>query len=315
MDNWNKNLEPKKVPNLGSRPPYKEPIKKQGISQNVQFQKYNSEKFNETKIKYQDNMAPIPNLNKNGQNRAMPKEQYTEEERLQRPIEDRNKRLNIVGKQKEELSFSKSLVNPIAQKISIENEIPLDKKKNQKKKKKENEATSMEIPPLAKKTKIPWMLLLAIFVEGIILLFVLYYRNEKMKTSLECTNETYNEYYHAKILNTKKYDFKKGIITKLEDTFVYTFDTEEAYNTFKEVNANPEKENISGRLFQSSIDEDQKKYTETTTYLFNKLRKKNETEEEHTILVNSKNENDVIQLLDYNSTDIKLIYESEYICK
>lgn len=315
MDNWNKKVEPKKVPNLGSRPPYKGPIKKQGISQNVQFQKYNSEKFNETKIKYQDNMAPIPNLNKNGQNRAMPKEQYTEEERLQRPIEDKNKRLNIVGKSKDELSFSKSLVNPIEQKIPIEEEILLDTKKKQKKKHQENESTSMEIPPLTKKTKIPWMLIFAIFVEVIVLVFVLHYRNEKMKTSLECTNETYNEYYHAKILNTKKYDFKKGIITKLEDTFVYTFDTEEAYNAFKEINANPEKENINGRLFQSSADENQKRYTETTTYFFNKLRKNNETEEEHTILINSKNQKDVIQLLDYNSTDIKLIYESEYTCK
>ena len=314
MEQANKNTEPKIIHNLSSNSLNKPEEKRHGISHNVQFKKYNSDALNETKIKYQDNITPIPNLNKSGKNRKMPKMQYTKEERLQRPVEEKNKRLSIQGKQKEELPFSKGLVNP------IENEIPLDSQKENKKKDKnrreENKHTiSMEIPPLAQKRKSPWIPIFIILIEVIVLIIALYYRNERMKTSLECTNETYNEYYHAKIINTKKYSFKKGIIAELEDVFVYTFDTEEAYNTFKEVNANPEKEEITGRLFNSTIDDNQKKYTETTTYNFNKLRKKNETKEAHTILVNTKNENDTIQLLDYNSTDIKLIYESEYVCK
>lgn len=308
----NKRQEPIAAPNLGSNPAYKEPMKKQGISKNVQFQKYSSEQLHETKVKYQENVMPIPNLNKNGNNREMPKEQYTKEERLQRPIENQNKRLNIVGKQKEELSFSKGTVNPIGQKIAIENEIPLDVNKNIEAK---EESSSMEIPPLKGKKKRPWIPILVLGIELVILLMAMYYKNEKEKTTLECTNETYNEYYHAKIMNTKKYAFKKGIITKLEDTIVYIFDTEEDYTTFKEINANPEKDILNGRKFVSTVDDNQKKYTEITTYDFNQLRKHNETDEEHTILINSKNEKDTIQLLDYNSTDIKLIYESEYVCK
>lgn len=309
----NKRQEPIATPNLGSDHAYKEPMKKQGISKNVQFQKYSSEQLNETKVKYQENIMPIPNLNKNGNNREMPKEQYTKEERLQRPIESQNKRLNIIGKQKEELSFSKGTINPIGQKIAMENEIPFETNKNINKKK--EELSGMEIPTLTKKKKIPWIPILVILMELIVLLIAMYYRNEKMKTTLECTNETYNEYYHAKIMNTKKYAFKKGVITKLEDTIAYIFDTEEDYNTFKEVYANPEKDIVNGRMFNSTVDDNQKKYTEITTYDFNQLRKHNETEEEHTILINSKNEKDTIQLLDYNSTDIKLIYESEYVCK
>ncbi len=320
MEPLNKNTEPKMIPNLGKNHNYKEVTKKQGISKNVQFQKYDSETFNETKIKYQENVTPIPNLNKNGKNRTMPKTQYTKEERLQRPVEEKNKRLNIVGSPKEELSFSKGLINLVEQEKELENEIPLDLKKKKNKKEKNNQkeekmSNSMEIPPLTKKKNIPFLPIAIIVIEIIVLIFALYYRNEKTKTFLECTNETYNEYYHAKIVNTKKYSFKKGVITKLEDIFMYTFDTEEAYNEFKEVSANPEKEVISGRVFTSTIDDNQKVYTETTIYHFNKLRKKNETNEEHVILVNSKNENDTIQLLDYNSTDIKIIYESEYVCK
>ncbi len=300
------------IPNLGGNHAYKEPMKKQGISKNVQFQKYSSDQLNETKVKYQENIVPIPNLNKNGNNREMPKVQYTKEERLQRPVQDQNKRLHLIGKQKEELSFSKGMVNPLEQKIELENEIPLENNKDMDRK---EELSSIEIPPLTKKKKIPWLPILVIVIELIVLLLAMYYRNEKLKTKLECTNETYNGYYHAKIVNTKKYDFKKGIITKLEDTFVYIFDTEEDYNTFKEVNANPQKDALSGRLFTSTVDDNQKKYTEITTYDFNKLRKKNETKEEHTILINAKNEKDTIQLLDYNSTDMKLIYDAEYVCK
>jgi hypothetical protein len=230
----------------------------------------------------------------------MPKEEYTKEE-IKRPVVDN--RLNLTNEEKQNLSFTKSVVND-SNSMNNFNINNLDKKNIE------------EIPVLKGKQKKSYKVyIILILLEIIILGIVLYYRFDKSKTKLECTVENYNEYYHATIVNTKKYYFTKGKITKLEDIFVYTFDSEEYYNEFKEESANPVKEEVKGRTFTSNIDDNNNSYQEKTIYDFKKLRDQNESDIDHDILVTTNDENDTIELLDYNSTDIKLIYESDYVCK
>ena len=247
------------------------------------------------------------NLNKNGDNRLLPPMEYTKEEKLARPILNKEKRLQIETKQKEDIPFSKAIVEPVEPfEPLLLNNLENNKRQDWKNRKRD------------KKTSVHKKAILPIFVlllEFLILLGVLYLRNEKGKTTLECTNQTYNAYYHANIINTKKYSFNKGKITSLEDTFTYIFDTEDAYTEFKSVSANPEKEKVKGRLFITTIDDNKKEYAEKTTYDFKELRKQNQSKEEHTIYIPTKTETDTVELLDYNSTDIKLIYEAEYTCK
>lgn len=308
MENFNKKTEPKIISNLSSNHTLSKtegPKPQQMQQPNQSFVKHDSASFKETKIKYENQISPIPNLNQNGNNRTMPQIEYTKEETLVRPIADKEKRLNIQSEEKETLSFSKSIVEPVKPfepTISFDN---VENKEQDIKKKKETEN---------KKKKFLFHSLI-IFIELLILGCVLYFREQKIKTTLECTNQSYSEYYHANIVNTKKYSFKKGNIVKLEDTFTYIFDTEDAYQEFINVSANPEKEEIKGRLFTTTMDDNKKEYIEKTIYDFSKLREQNESEQDHTILVHTKEESDSIELLDYNSTDMKLIYESDYVCK
>lgn len=317
MENFNKKTEPKIIANLSNNHALSkiEEAKPQQMQQPKQpFVKHDSASFKETKIKYENQVSPIPNLNQNGNNRVMPQIGYTKEEPLARPIADKDKRLNIESMKKENLSFSKGMNDPVK---SMDCNLKQDyiKVMEEDRKNGSKAMSNIEISPLKKKRKIPIYFLLAIFIELVVLGFILYFKNQKVRTTLECTNQIYNEYYHATIINRKKYFFKKGIITKLEDTFNYTFDNEEFYNQFKEVTANPELQIVEGRTFTSTVNDNTKEYTEKTVYNFSKLRKQNETDIEHTILIHTKDENDTIQLLDYNSTDMRIIYEEDYVCK
>lgn len=309
MDNLNKKIEPKIVPNLSSNHalPKVEGSKTKFLQQpKPPLVKHDSASFKETTIKYQNQVSPIPNVSKDGNNILMPKMEYTKEENLIRPVLDKEKRLNIQKEKREILPFSKGIVEPVKPFEPSFSSDSVENKVQEKKKKVKNTEPN-------KKTFFVHILIL--LIELLILGGALYLRNEKTKTTLECTNQMYNEYYHANIINTKKYAFKKGKITKLVDEFTYTFDTEEAYKEFKSVSANPEKEDVKGRLFESTIDDNKKQYTEKTLYDFKKLRSQNQSEEGHTIYIPTKTEADTIQLLDYNSTDIKLIYEEDYVCK
>ncbi len=305
MEPFNKKIEPKIIPNLENKVRTGEETGKP-----MQLDKHNSASFKETKIKYQNQISPVPHLNKNGNNIQMPQMEYTKEERWIRPVADKDKRLNIEGKQRESLSFSKAMVGSVAPMKQ-----PIHYSLTNNGEEIESCQKEIEIPPLKKKRKFSLFFLLAILIELIIIGILLYYKNEKTKTTLECTNQTYSEYYHANIINTKKYFFQKGKITKLEDIFTYTFDTEDYYKNFKQSTANLEKQAVEGRKFMTTMDDNKKEYVEKTIYDFHKLRKQNETDMEHTILIHTKEEADTIQLLDYNSTDIQFIYASDYICK
>ncbi len=313
MTNFRNQNDPKVIPNLSSDHAFKS-----GNNQNVQnqkptnFKKMDSSSFKETKVLYQSG-TPMPDFTKTKKEPIeMPKIQYTEEKILPRPIASNEKPIKIDIEEKEEMpSFTKSVIKPMK-----EVNPTLDLFQNART---SEEVIKMDEPVMIKKEPkkknkfIKWIFI-GIMLELVILGIIYVIKNTGTKEILECTGEEYSSYYEANIINTKRYTFVKGRITKLEDTVKYVFDNRKAYDEFKTNYANPPKKAVEGRIFISNINDNNNSYEEKTNYDYKKLRIKNTSSDEHNIVV-SVDEDDTISLIDYNITDIKIIYESDYICR
>ncbi len=311
MANFSKRNDPKVINNLSSEhanfnntntPLYKP----------QPFDKKDSSSFHQEKILYQNNM--IPDYKKLRKRQVeMPKEEYTKEEKLIRPIADKDTRLNIESNQKENLKFSKSVSidnmkfdsNPVDQvfqnALTTNEDIIFDNNDNYQKPKKN----------ILK--KIMPFIIIGVVIEIIVVLVLLFFNYFGKTDTLECSSETYNEFYQANIQNIKKYTFKNGKITKLLDTTYYKFDNNEVYESFKKEYAYPEYSIIKGRVVTYNIDDNTNIYEEQISYDYTRLRKQNTSSDKHTIVIG--NENDSINLIDYNIKDIKIIYSDDYKCR
>ena len=312
MNNFSKRNDPKVVSNLSSN--HATDIKNQ--SNNVykpnSFEKRDSASFHETKVLYQNMANTVPDYTKmKGSTISTPQTEYTEEKELPRPIEDKNRILTIESKEKEMPSFTKSvtqpMINPVQElfqnaKTTTEKIEPKEDIIKIDKKKKKNK-------------KFTYIILIAIIVELIILGIIFLVREFGNKKTVECVSENHNSYYEANIKNVKKYYFKNGKITKLEDTIEYHFDNKKAYETFKNDYASPPYSAIDGRIVVTNINDNDSIYLEKATYDYSKLRKKNESKDTHNITISSDKSYDTIHLIDYNITDIKIIYSSDYTCR
>lgn len=314
MDNFSKREDPKVISNLSSNHSSSINLKKDiKESKLTSFSKRDSSTFHEMKVKYQDNINTIPNYTKTNKRKfIMPEVEYSEENKLLRPIEENHKILNIESDEKEIPKFTKSVTEPMVNPVHelFQNASTTTSKIEEKEDskiplKKENK----------KRKKFTFYILLAIFLE-IILLFIIYFVRElNSKESLECKSENYNSYYEANIINTKKYYFKKGKIVSLEDTTEYIFDNEDVYNNFKEIYASPPYSVIDGRIIVSNINDNDYIYLEKAIYDYKKLRDKNKSSDSHNIIIPNDNIYDEINLIDYNITDIKIIYNEDYVCR
>jgi hypothetical protein len=318
MTNFKNQEDPQIIPNLSSDHAFD--TNNNNTVQNqkpVNFNKRDSASFKETKVLFPQ-ANTIPDVTKGKEVRPMPKIEYTEEKVIPRPISAKDIPLKIEIEEKDETpSFTKSVTGPMKEQnptlalfqnaktseeeIKIE-EVPLKvEKKKQKKQKKQSKFTK-------------WIVI-GIILEVLVLGVVIGIKTIGTKEIVECTGEEYNSYYEANIVNTKKYTFRNGKIVKLEDTYKYVFDNQEAYETFKNNYANPPKEVIEGRIFTSNINDNENIYEEKTLYDYKKLRSQNTSSDTHNIVISTSNEDDTISLLDYNITDIKIIYEEDYICR
>lgn len=316
MTNFRNQNDPKIIPNLSSDHAFKSENNQNVQSQKpVNFKKMDSSSFKETKVLYQSG-TPIPEFSKTKKEPInMPKIQYTEEKVLPRPIADNQAPLKIEIDEKEDMpKFTKSVIEPLKE-VNPTLEMFQNAKTSEETIKMEEEVIPVKTKKEKKKSGFMKWILIGILIEIIVLGIIYVVKNVGSKEILECTGEEYSSYYEANIINTKKYTFVKGKITKLEDTVKYVFDNKEAYEEFKSNYANPPKKAIDGRIFISNINDNNNTYEEKTNYDYKKLRKKNTSSDEHNITVTTTNDDDTISLLDYNITDIKIIYESDYICR
>lgn len=313
MTNFSKRNDPKVVSNLSSDHASNINLNQNKISKPQNFEKRDSASFHETKIMYQNSVNAIPDYTKiKGKNVSMPKIEYTEEKVLPRPIEEKDKILNIESEEKEMPTFTKSITEPMVN--PVQELFQNAKTSTEKIEKKEAEPFK---PKKEKKKlrKITYFIILGIILELIILGIIYLVREMNSKEILECVSENYSSYYEANIVTTKKYYFKNGKITKLEDTIQYKFDNKEVYDTYKVDYASPPYSAIDGRIIVSNINDNNYIYEEKATYDYEKLRKKDKSEDSHTILIPHDNNYDEINLIDYNITDIKMIYSEDYTCR
>lgn len=316
MSTFNKQTDPKKIPDLSSNHASEVPSSKgQNVSYKTEpFQKKNSTSFHETKIKYTEYTSTVPDYSKTRSgNVKMPEVTYTEEKIIPRPVADKDKPLRVEKPKVEAPTFTKSMMDPasanpvyeVFQNAATTTEtIPVvadDKKVYPKKK--------------AKHKKMTFIILIAILIEVIILGIIYFVKEANSKDVLECTSTNYSDYFHANITNTKRYIFKYGKIVKLIDTTLYKFDTKEEYDEFKNTYAYPPRAVVEGRIIVNNINDNDKTYEEKATYDYPKLRKKNTSTDEHNIVIDTDTLGDQVNLIDYNITDIKIIYEEDYICK
>ncbi len=316
MANFKNQRDPKPIKNLSSEHAF-EVDKKQVLPNEkpVNFSKRDSSSFKETKVLYPQGNVTIPDLAKtNNEVIQMPKIEYTEEKLPLRPISSKDTPIKIEIEEKEEpTSFTKSVIKPMQE---VNPTLALFQQAKTSEETIKIEDTKEDKKPKEKKKKgfMRWIII-GIILELIILGILFIIRNKKETSVLECSNEEYNSYYEATIINTKRYTFYKGNITKLEDTTKYVFDNKEAYEEYKTNYANPPHTELDGRIFISNINDNDNTYEEKINYDYKKLRKKNTSSDEHNIVITTSDENDTISLLDYNITDIKIIYESDYVCK
>jgi len=313
MNNFSKRNEPKIVTNLSSNHVNSKKFNNNDFSTKVNNKvKRDSSSFHETKIKYQNNLNNVPDYQKTSNKKfIMPDIEYTEEEKLLRPIEEKNKVINLETKEKENLKFTKSIVEPM---INPVNEL-FQNTPNSVDKIEIKENVDIKSRKEKKKNKYTKYILLAIFLEIIILGIIYFIRELNSKEILECTSSNYSSYYEANIRNTKKYYFKHGKITKLEDTTEYKFDNKGVYDNFKEVYATPPYTVLDGRIIVSNINDNDYIYLEKATYDYKKLRDKNKSSDKHNIFIPNDNNYDEINLIDYNINNIKIIYSEDYTCR
>lgn len=285
------------------------------------FDKKDSSSFHQEKVLYQSNLIPDYNKLRN-RNVEMPKEEYTEEKVLKRPIADKDRILSIDKKETTMPSFSKSVSNFNETMTFDKIEDPLmnpvtDVFQNASTSNTTIPEVKEEVPKNKKRRKRnKWMkwVLLGILIELIVVGILLFVRNINSTSILECASENYNSYYEATIKNVKKYYFKNGTITKLIDTTSYVFDSKETYTEYKTTYGYPDYEVIEGRIVNFNINDNTNTYEEKFTYDYKKLRRQNQSSDEHTILIESDDGTD-IDLIDYNPTDIQIIYQDDYICR
>lgn len=136
-------------------------------------------------------------------------------------------------------------------------------------------------------------------------------------TTLDCTMESHNDYYGANIIIEKKYYFKNDAVTKLEETTKYKFDTKESYTEYKDTYASAPYENIAGRIVISNINDNNLTYEEKITYDYKKLinNKNNESKDPATILINTSNADQPIDLINLDKDKTLAFYQSDYTCK
>lgn len=310
MANFNKNNDPKVISNLSSNHADARNLNNNKLYQPKSMERRDSSTFHETKIKYQENLVTDYSKMK-GKNISMPKVEYTEEKILTRPVEDKNKIMHIESKEKEMPKFTKSvtenMANPVHelfQNAQTSTETIKEEKVEQKPNKKKK-----------KSSKFTLFIIIGIILEIIILGVIYLVKELNSKEILECTSKNYNSYYGATITNTKKYYFKNNKITKLEDTVEYLFDNKELYESYKKDYATPPYSAIDGRIIVTNINDNASTYIEKATYDYGKLRNKNESSDSHNIVINNDKSYDNIYLIDYNITDIKIIYGEEYTCR
>lgn len=312
MTNFSKRNDPKIIPHLNQDHASGKSVS-DGIYKPTNFNRKDSSSFHEPEFMNGKNINVIPDYSKYRNKKVtLPKEEYTEEEVLLRPIHSKEAPLKIEGKEKEMPDFTKGMIDPM-------NEMnPVDELFQQAK----TTSSKIEEPPVMKKMNppkrtnkfIPWIIV-GIILELIILAFIYVVRDQKSKQVLECFSETYSSYYEAKIMNTKRYYFKRGKIEKLEDTVQYVFEEERAYEEFKQNYANPPYAVVDGRKIVFNINDNDLLYEEKATYDYPKLRKKSISADSHNIEISTDVEDDRIYLVDYNITDIKIIYQDDYVCR
>lgn len=304
-----KKIEPKVIPNLISDHTSKQNNELKPMKPS-NFQKRDSASFHETKVLHEGTTMPDFSKTRSG-SVSVPKIKYTEEKVLQRPVSSKDQPLKIESTKKEEIPFTKSVTN-------LNGLNPVDEVF-------QNASTSVEKieieeemqEPIKKKKKNKWMIwiVIGIMIEIMIVGIILLIRELNSKDVLECTSSTYSEYFEATIVNKKRYYFKYGKITKLEDTTQYQFDNKTSYEEFKNIYADPVYAIIEGRIIVSNINDNDNIYEEKATYDYDKLRDKSSSSDEHNIIITTGTDGDEINLLDYNLTDIKIIYDDDYICK
>lgn len=312
MNNFSKRNDPKVISNLSSDHINNVDNKTNNVYKPNSFEKRDSSSFHETKVLYQNMANTIPDYTKiKGKTISAPKVEYTEEKELPRPVEDKNRILTIESEEKEMPSFTKSVTEPM---INPVQELFQNAKTTTEKIETKEDVIKVE-KKKRKNKKFTYIILIAIILELIILGIIFLVREFGNKKIVECVSENHNSYYEANIKNVKKYYFKNGRITKLEDTIEYHFDNKEAYETFKDDYATPPYSAIDGRIIVTNINDNDSIYLEKATYDYSKLRKKNESNDTHNITINSDKSYDTINLIDYNITDIKIIYSSDYTCR
>lgn len=315
--NLGKKNDPKVVKNLSSDHVYVDSSNNSAPAYKANtFDKKDSSSFHQQNVLYQSNVNLVPDYEKYRKSKVnMPTSEYTEEERLLRPVADKDAPLRIEKKDTVMPNFSKSAnvdgmqfanANPVdeifqnAQTtnediIYVQDEVIKQKKKSNWKK------------------KIMPFIIAGVILEVLVAGFLSISRYLGKTSVLECYNESYNDFYKATVRNTKKYTFKNGKITKLLDTISYKFEDKNSYNEYKKNYAYPEYSFIKGRTVSFNINDNENIYEEKATYDYKELRKQNKSDDKHNISVS--NDNDQLDLLDYNITDIKIIYEGDYTCR
>ena len=316
MANFSKRNDPKVINNLSSnhatvsdsnRPLYKPQT----------FERKDSSSFHQEKILYQSNNNLVPDYEKYRKRKVeMPKEEFTEEKKLPRPIADKDAHLKIEKKEVENLSFSKSAQIDNMQFSNDEN--PVNQVFQSAKTSSEDIIFNSDevVKPKRKnnwKKKIMPFIIAGVLLEVLIIYILAIFKHFGKIDVLECSQESFNEFYNATITTTKKYTFKNGKITKLLDTTYYKFNDKKTYESFKKEYAYPEYSVIKGRIISFNINDNDNIYEEKVTYDYNVLRKNDTSEDKHTIVVTS--DNDIIDLIDYNLKDIKIIYSDDYTCR
>lgn len=312
---FNKQTDPKVIPNLSSDHASSLPKKEKNSMPNYganTFTKHDSSSFKNNDINY--NSPVIPDFTKyRNEEVKMPKEDYTLEEILKRPIADSSKPVKLDSTGKENLSFSKSMLDPNNKSNPVD-EVFQNASISKEEIKNDDLMDIKKVSPKKNNNYMKWIII-GIIIEVIILLVIFLVKNNGSKETLECNSSNYNEYYGATIIDTKRYYFKNGKITKLVNTTKYKFDDKEKYNNYKDTYANPEYKVIDGRIVVTNINDNDLSYEEKSTYDYQKLRKLNTSNDPHTIFVNTDNAFDSINLIDYNITDVKIIYQDDYTCR